>query len=220
MMCWETLEMRENKTQMWLREKEEKSIRICTHLRFAGHHGLALGSGLSIGGMPGEQLMKGRVCNVMKGTGSFLSIWGGDAPSLCLSRLAKLCQGACHPWPLFPGPVQYTSCRQACGCPGPARPWMLIPPPTSKKSDWTKWWGLSCGEVESRCLCRHSEGRGRRGVGKLQPAVQQRMARPVSPDFCIFSREGILLHVKCDIFFFSSIYNSLKNVKQQTVQGR
>lgn len=91
MMCWETFEMRENKTQMWLKEKtgeKEKSVRtpqLCWPSSGAWLGAFLLGLALVV------QFVKGRVCNVVKLTWTLPehSQRGGEASLLCLSRLVR-----------------------------------------------------------------------------------------------------------------------------------
>lgn len=140
------------------------------YLIVADHHGTGhVASPLGIA--PRERFIKGRVCNSVKGTWTLLSSSGRRGP------LALLIQaGRALPEGLLPLTRVLWSSAASILSPclwmsKPVKAVNAIPTPTSKKSNWTKQQGLSCGKTESRCSCRHSEGRGWGGVRKLQPAV-------------------------------------------------
>lgn len=165
MMCWETFEMRENKTQMWQKEKkkkQEKSPRIYLFLSFA-RHPEPLGSGLSVRGCPGGPIREGVSLQWL--TSTLLGLrrvggLGGAALLLCLSRLARpLPEPALHKGPLpcphlqvkllLCGPVQCASSPHPCGHVSPSRPW---PPQflhrqarhlTEQRAAGSELWGLA-----------------------------------------------------------------------------
>lgn len=133
---------------------------------------------------------------------------GGEAPSLCLSKPAELCQGPCCPSPLSSGPVRHPSSRHTCGCPSPSRPWMPFPLPQARNRTEQSGGVWTVGKWRAGVHVDIQKGGGGEVSGSSSLLFSQpRMARPVSPDLRMLSREVILLRVKCGIFLFLSIYN-------------
>lgn len=159
MMCWETFEMRENKTQMWQKEKkkkQEKSPRIYLFLSFA-RHPEALGSGLSVRGCPG-----GEPAMADKHTyGTQVSGWLGRSGPLALlvqaGKASSRASSAQGPTALSPPAGQTTSLRSCAVCFFSPPLWTCesieamtssIPTQTSKTSNWAEsgWvWAVGLG---------------------------------------------------------------------------
>lgn len=208
MMCWETFEMRENKTQMWLKEKKKRNPnrRKVQEYAYTAAFQVILrrwACRLSVVVLE-EWFVKGGVCDDLLNTSGlrFLSSSEGEAPLLpypgqqCLF-FGLLCKRACWPSPSARG----TTFLWSWACASPTPQWRCeptwattsVPTQTSMKSNWRTWLDLNCGKLESRYSFRRGH------TGKL---LTLRMALPMSPDLQIFFlRKVILLCLKCGILF-------------------
>lgn len=212
MMCWETFEMRENKTQMWLKEKkkkpkQEKSTRIDIYRSVSGHP-QALSS-WSLCGCTG-----GVICNGgslrwptehFRDSGSWVAQEGRRPCSATqasnVSSLACSVEGPAGPphqqgTLLFcaPGPVLLLPPSGSVSPPGP-------PPQFLHRQVWNltegRGWIWAVGNWRAGI---HLEGDIL--VNSWLLFLPQRMALPMSPDLQIFFlRSVILLCLKCGILF-------------------